>query len=130
MWKYLFTSVVIKIKVCHLCGTLIFHVALVPHLCLLCSICFTLMLLVSHCFARVAFMLFVLNSCPSCLALMLQIRLDLFPVHSVKKVSLQCYWLYNFLLLLKMFYFISTEELKQKIEIPWISLNIYFFAWA
>ena len=46
-------------------------------------------------------------------------HLPLFPVTSVKNVSVGCYWLYNFpsflyLFLLKISYFISTEKWNKK----------------
>ena len=55
VWKYVFTRVVVKIKICHSRRTRVVRVALVPYSCRLCLTRIALVLLVLHlCRIRVA----------------------------------------------------------------------------
>ena len=72
VWKYVFTSVVIKIKIFHSCHTLFVRVALASYSC---HTRVALVSFVSHlccsCSARIALVLLVSHSLRSCMALVL-----------------------------------------------------------
>ena len=82
VWKYVFTRVVIKIKIFHSCRTHVVRVALVSHLC-------------RSCLTRVASVALVLYSCRSCLALVLLIRLDQISLVTLWSSWMQKVWNFN-----------------------------------